>query len=57
MDIVALQKMRLPDLGSVKEKKLLILLALDETREYGVVFEVRNPLLRSIVPPLSLIHI
>ena len=27
MDIAALQEMRLPDSGSVKEKKLLILLA------------------------------
>ena len=27
MDIVALQESRLPDMGSVKEKKILILLA------------------------------
>ena len=54
MDIVALQETRLPDMGSVKEKKFSFFWQgkpLNETWEYGVGFAVRNTLLRSIVPP------
>ena len=53
MDIVVLQEMRLPDMGSVKEKNFSFWRGklLNETREYGVGFAVRNTLLRSIVPP------
>ena len=54
MDIVALQEPRLPGLGSVKEKNFSFIWQgkpLNETREYGVGFAVRNTLLRSIVPP------
>ena len=53
MDIVSLQEARLPDLESVKEKNFLFFWQgkpLNETREYGVGFAVRNTLLRSIFP-------
>ena len=54
MDIVALQETRLLDSGSVKGKNFSSFCQgkpLNETREYGVGFAVRNTLLRSIVPP------
>ena len=53
MDIVVLQETRLPDSGSVKEKKISFWQGkpLNETMEYDVGFAVRNTLLRSIVPP------
>ena len=53
MDIVALQEMRLPDMGSVKEKKFSFFWQgkpSNETREHSVGFAVRNTLLRSFVP-------
>ncbi|XP_078233697.1 F-box/LRR-repeat protein 2 isoform X2 [Pogona vitticeps] len=55
MDIVALKETRLPDVGSVKEKNFSFFWQgkpLNETREHGVGFAVRNTLLRSIVPPI-----
>ena len=54
MDIVALQETRLPEMGSVKEKNFSFFCQgkpLNETREHGVGFVVRNTLLRYIVPP------
>ncbi|XP_078250456.1 F-box and leucine-rich repeat protein 13 isoform X1 [Pogona vitticeps] len=53
MDIVALQEMRLPDMGSVKEKNISFFWKdkpLNETRQYGVGFAIRNTLRRTIFP-------
>ena len=54
MDIVALQETRLPGSGSIKEKDFSFFWqgkALEEVREHGVGFAVRNSLLGSVIPP------
>ena len=54
MDIVALQETRLQETGSVRKRDFTLFwqsIPLDEVREHGVGFAVRNRLLGSITPP------
>ncbi len=54
VDIAALQETRLADSGSLKEKNYTFFWhgkSMEETREHGVGFAVRNTLIATTIPP------